>query len=285
MAEATCRRELELEIPAEEVTKKIESVAKEFARLANVPGFRRGKAPVSLIRRKFAEDIKGEVLQSLVPERVEKAVAEQKLTPVSQPKVDKLDFNEGQPLKFRAVFEVLPEFELGDYKNLSFEMPTMDVTDEDVNKTLEEMRERAAAFAPVEGRAAENGDFVQLKLLGTPEGGGEPVQADSVLCHIGAEETLESFNENLRGANVGDHKDFDVQYPADYPDAKLAAKKFQYSVDVTGIKTKKLPDLNDEFAKDVSDATTLDELRTKVREGLDHEREHRQKDLLRGKVI
>jgi trigger factor len=118
MAEATCRRELELEIPAEEVSKKIESVAKEFARVANVPGFRRGKAPVSLIRRKFADDIKGEVLQSLVPERVEKAVAEQKLTPVSQPQVDKLDFNEGQPLKFRAVFEVLPEFELGNYKGL-----------------------------------------------------------------------------------------------------------------------------------------------------------------------
>src|SRR5213082_650482 len=132
MAEATCRRDLELEIPAEEVTKKIESVAKEFARLANVPGFRRGKAPVSLIRRKFAEDIKGEVLQSLVPERVEKAVSEQKLTPVSQPQVDKLDFTEGQPLKFRAVFEVLPEFELSNYKDLELEMPVMDITDDDV---------------------------------------------------------------------------------------------------------------------------------------------------------
>jgi len=140
MAEGSCRRELELEIPAEEVTKKIETVAKEFARLANVPGFRRGKAPVSLIRRKFAEDIKGEVLQSLVPERVEKAVAEQKLTPVSQPQVDKLDFNEGQPLKFRAVFEVLPEFELGDYKNLQLEMPALEITEEDVTKTLEDMR-------------------------------------------------------------------------------------------------------------------------------------------------
>src|SRR5271168_5066312 len=113
MAEATCRRELDLEIPADEVTKKIESVAKEFARVARVPGFRPGKAPVSLIRRRFAEDIKGEVLQALVPERVEKAVSEQKLTPVSQPQVEKLDFAEGQPLKFRAVFEVLPEFELG----------------------------------------------------------------------------------------------------------------------------------------------------------------------------
>src|SRR6202166_2277404 len=162
MAEATCRRELNLEIPAEEVTKKLESVAKEFARVARVPGFRPGKAPVSLIRRRFAEDIKGEVVQSLVPERVEKAVAEQKLTPVSQPQVEKLDFTEGQPLKFRAVFEVLPEFELGNYKDLELEVPVMDVTDEDVDKALQEMTERAAAFAPVEGRV-QDGDYVQLK--------------------------------------------------------------------------------------------------------------------------
>src|SRR5467141_5372268 len=172
MAEASCRRELDLEIAAEDVTKATERVAKELARVARVPGFRPGKAPVSLIKRRFADDIKGEVLQSLVPERVEKAVSEQKLTPVSQPQVDKLDFNEGQPLKFRAVFEVLPEFELGNYKSLEFEMPTMDITDEDVAKALEEMRERAAAFAPVEGRAIEDGDFAQVKLLGTPDGGG-----------------------------------------------------------------------------------------------------------------
>src|ERR1700686_3631793 len=285
MAEATCRRELELEIPAEEVTKKIESVAKEFARVANVPGFRRGKAPISLIRRKFADDIKGEVLQSLVPERVEKAVAEQKLTPVSQPQVDKLDFNEGQPLKFRAVFEVLPEFELGNYKGLEFEMPKMDITDEDVTKALEEMRERAAAFAPVEGRAIQDGDFAQVKLLGTPEGGGDPLQADSVLCHIGAEETMEPFNANLKGASAGDHKNFDVDYPADYPDPKLAGKKYHYSVEVLGIKTKKLPELNDEFAKDVSDVATLDELRSKVREGLGAARDQKHKDLLREKVL
>src|SRR6266849_75276 len=281
MAEATCRRELELEIPAEEVTKKIESVAKEFARIANVPGFRRGKAPVSLILRKFAEDIKGEVVQSLVPERVEKAVAEQKLTPVSQPQVDKLDFNEGQPLKFRAVFEVLPEFELGNYKGLELEMPTMGITDEDVTKTLEEMRERAATFAPVEGRAIQDGDFAQVKLIGTPDGGGDPLQAESVLCHIGAEETMEPFNTNLKGASAGEHKNFDV----DYPDPKLAGKRYHYAVEVLGIKTKKLPELNDDFAKDVSDAATLDELKKKVREGLVHQRDHRHKELLHEKVL
>ena len=285
MAEASCRRELELEIPAEEVSKKMESVAKEFARLAMIPGFRKGKAPVSLIRRRFAEDIKGEVLQTLVPEHVERALAEQKLSPVTQPKVDKLDFNEGQPVKFRAIFEVMPEFELGSYKGLELEMPTMDITDEDVAKALEEMRERAAAFAPVEGRAIQDGDFAQVKLVGTPEGGGDPLQADSVLCHIGAEETMEPFNTNLKGANVGEHKSFDVEYPADYPDPKLAGKKFHYAVEVLGIKTKKLPELNDDFAKDVSDAKTLDELKNKVREGLEHQRDHRRKELLYEKVL
>jgi len=285
MADASCRRELELEIPAEEVSKASEKVAKEFAKMARVPGFRPGKAPISLIKRRFAEDIKGEVLQTLVPETVEKAVAEQKLTPVSQPQVDKLEFKEGEPVKFRASFDVLPEFTLANYKSLEIEMPEMNLTDEDVNKALAEMQQRAAAFTPVEGRAVENDDFVQVKLHGTPEGEGDPLDAESVLCHVGAEETMEPFNENLRGANVGDHKDFDVNYPADYPDAKLAGKLFHYSVDVLGIKTKKLPELNDEFAKDVSDATSLDELKTKIRESLEHERDHRQKDLQREKVI
>jgi len=286
MADAsTCRRELELEIPVDEVSKASERVAKEFGKVARVPGFRPGKAPISLIKRRFAEEIKSEVLQNLVPETVEKAVAEQKLTPISQPQVDKLEFHEGQPVKFRASFDVLPEFALSNYKNLQIEMPEMTVTDEDVTKALAEMQQRAATFAPVEGRAVQNDDFVQVKLHGTPEGGGDPLQADSVLCHVGAEETMEPFNENLRGAQVGDHKNFDVNYPADYPDAKLAGKLFHYSVDVLGVKTKKLPELNDEFAKDVSDVTSLEALKTKIREGLEHERDHRQRDLQREKII
>jgi trigger factor len=285
--EATCRRELDLEIPADEITKATEKTAKEYARIARVPGFRPGKAPISLIKRRFAEEIKGEILQKLVPEKVEQAVAEQKLTPVSQPQVEKLEFNEGQPVKFTATFEVLPEFSLGEYKNLEIEMPEMNLSDEDVTRTLGEMQQRAATFAPVEGRPVENDDYVQVKLVGTPEpeGEGEPLQAESVLCHVGAEETMAPFNENLMDANVGDHKNFDVAYPADYPDTKLAGKTFHYAVDVLGIKTKKLPELNDEFAKDVSDATSLDELKTKIKEGLEHEREHRQKDLQRERVI
>src|SRR5277367_2207453 len=121
-ATATCRRELDLEIPAEEVSKAMERVAKEFAKVARVPGFRPGKAPITLIRRKFADDIKSEVLQSLVPEQVERAVSENKMVPVTQPQIDKVDFAESGPVKFRASFEVLPEFELGQYKDLEAEV-------------------------------------------------------------------------------------------------------------------------------------------------------------------
>jgi trigger factor len=275
MAEATCRRELDLEIPATEVQKAIERVAREFARVARVPGFRPGKAPIPLIRRRFADDIKGEVLQSLLPEQIDKAVKDQKLIPITQPQVDHVDYAEDRPLKFRASFEVLPEFELGAYKGVQVEVEKAQVSDADVDKTIETMRERAATFVALEDRAIESGDYAQLKLVGTPIGGGEPLMADNVLCNIGAEETLEAFTQNLLGAKPGEQRRFEVDYPADYPDKKLAGKKYAYSADVVAVKQKKLPELNDEFAKDVSDVKTLDELRAKVRQELEKEIDQR----------
>jgi trigger factor len=289
MTEATCKREVELEIPAENVQKATEKVARDIARVARVPGFRPGKAPITLIRRRFAEDIQGEVVQSLVPEYLEKALDEKKMTPVTRPEVDQVQFKEGEPLKFRAVFEVLPDFELGDYKNLQVSIDEIKIGDEQVEKTLEEMRERGASYVPVEGRPAKDGDYVLLKLIGTPAGGGEPVQADNILSHLGGEETLESFTENLRGANPGETKQFESRYPDDYPDQKLAGKTYNYSVDVQGIKEKKLPELNDEFAKDAAGeqggVTTLEELRKKIRENLDAAREQERTSQAREKIL
>src|ERR1700758_2276905 len=175
MAEANCKRELELEIPADNVQKATEKIAKDIARVARIPGFRPGKAPVTLVRRRFADDIQGEVVQSLVPEYLEKALDEKKLVPVTRPEVDKVEFKEGEPLKFRAVFEVLPEFELGDYKNLHVHIEAVDVGDAQVDKTIDELRERTATFVPVEGRPAKDGDYVLIKLNGTPVGGGDQV--------------------------------------------------------------------------------------------------------------
>src|ERR1700723_1833654 len=156
MTEATCKRELELEIPAENVSKATEKVARDLAKVARVPGFRPGKAPVTLIRRRFAEDIQGEVVQSLVPEYLEKALDEKKLVPVTRPEVDKVEFKEGEPLKFRAVFEVLPEFELGEYKGLEVQVEDLDAGDTKIDKAIEEMRERSATFVPIEDRPAKD---------------------------------------------------------------------------------------------------------------------------------
>jgi trigger factor len=289
MTEATCKRELELEIPAENVTKATEKVARDLARVARVPGFRPGKAPVTLIRRRFAEDIQGEVLQSLVPEYIEKALEEKKLIPITRPSVDKVDFKEGEPLRFRAVFEVLPEFELGDYKNLAIHVDAIETGDAQVDKVIEDMRERAATFVPVEGRAAKDGDYVLIKLSGIPVGGGEPVQADNIMCHIGAEETLESFTENLRGAGSGETKQFRSQYPDDYPDQKLAGKAYDYTVEVQGIKEKKLPELNDEFAKDAAGEkggfSTVEEMRKLISKDLEAAKEDQQKTQAREKLL
>jgi trigger factor len=289
MTEANCKRELKLEIPAENVQKAAEKVARDLARVARVPGFRPGKAPVTLIRRRFADDIQGEVVQSLVPEYLEKALDEKKLIPVTRPAVDKVEFKEGEPLRFRAVFEVLPEFELGDYKNLEVKVDAIEIGDAQVSKTLDEMRERAATFVPVEGRPAKDGDYVLMKLAGTPVGGGDPVQADNILCHLGAEETLESFTENLRGAQPGETKKFQSKYPDDYPDPKLAGKTYDYSVEVQGIKEKKLPELNDEFAKDAAGEkggfTTLAEMRKKILENLEAAKGQRQQAQAREKIL
>ncbi len=293
MTEATCKREIELEIPAENVQKATEKVARDIARIARIPGFRPGKAPVTLVRRRFADDIQGEVVQSLVPEYLEKALDEKKLVPVTRPEVDKVEFKEGEPLRFRAIFEVLPEFELGDYKNLTVQVDEIEVGDAQVDKTLEEMRERAATFVPVEGRPAQDGDYVLIKLSGVPAGGGDPVQADNILVNIGAEETLASFNENLRGANAGETRQFEARYPDDYPDEKLAGKTYNYSVEVQGIKEKKLPELNDEFVKDAAGAegpeaggvATLEELRKKIRENLDAAKEQQQNSQAREKIL
>ncbi|HXO88536.1 MAG TPA: trigger factor [Candidatus Acidoferrales bacterium] len=289
MTEATCRREIELEIPADKVQKAADKITRDIIKVARIPGFRPGKAPMTLVRRRFADDIQGEVVQSLVPEALEKALGEKNLIPVTRPEVDKVEFKDGEPLKFRAVFEVLPEFELGDYKNLTVQVDEIPAGDTEVDKAVEEMRERAATFVPVEGRAAKDGDSVLIKLKGLPTEGGEPVEADNVMVPLGAEETLASFTENLRGANAGEAKTFQAKYPDDYPDAKLAGKTYDFTVEVQAIKEKKRPELNDDFVKEAAgenaELKTLDELRKKIRESIEASRDHQQKTQAQDRIL
>jgi trigger factor len=289
MTEATCRREIDLEIPADRVQKAADKITRDIIKVARIPGFRPGKAPLTLVRRRFADDIQGEVVQSLVPEFLEKALVEKNLNPITRPEVDKIEFKDGEPLKVHAVFEVLPEFELGDYKNLTVQVDEIAAGDAEVDKTIEEMRERSATFVPVEDRAAKDGDSVLIKLKGTPAEGGEPVEADNVMVPLGAEETLASFTENLRGTKAGETKTFQATYPEDYPDKKLAGKAYDFTVDIQSIKEKKLPELNDDFVKeaagDNAELKTLDELRAKIREGIESSRDHQQKTQAQDRIL
>ncbi len=277
------RREIQVEIPADEVTRETESLIGKYQKLARIPGFRRGHVPASVIRQRFAEDIKSEVVDALVPRFFRQEADKQGLIPVSQPRVSDLHIHDGDPLRFKASFEVLPEIKVEGYKELRADKPTITVTDEEVEESLKGLQEQRATFTSVEGRPLADGDFAQVSLDGkpkdiqaeeTPAAAAKPVHMDDILVEIGGKNTMPEFTENLRGASAGDEKTFDVVYPQDFSDQRLAGKTFVYTVKVGAIKQKSLPELNDAFAKELGDFANLDEVRKRLREGMEAERKH-----------
>lgn len=284
------KREIEVEVPAESVTQETEALIQKYQKLAKLPGFRRGHVPGSVIRMRFAEEIKSEVVDALVPKFFRQEAERKGLVPVSQPRISDLHIQEGEPLKFKASFEVMPAITIEGYKELRADKPAIAVTDEEVAQTLASIQEQRATFTSVEGRALENGDFAQVSLDGMPkESEGKPVHMDEVLVEIAGKTTMPEFTENLRGASAGDERIFDVVYPADFSDQRLAGKTLNYTIKVQAIKQKHLPELNDEFAREISEFSTLDEVRNKVRENMtaerQHEAEHQAKDKLVAELI
>ena len=288
----SCERELAIEVPADIVQKETDALVQQFAKQARLPGFRRGKVPASVIRARFAEDIKSEVVDKLVPKFFREQVEKQGLTVVSQPKVTDLKIEDGQPLRFKATFEVLPPIEVSGYKEVRAEKPEITVTDQEVEDYLKQLQERQATFSAVEGRPLQDGDFAQVSLESrpkeeTPEM--KPSKLDDILVHIGGENTVKEFTEHLRGASAGDERSFDVTYADDYQEERMRGKTLSYSVKVKGVKQKSLPELNDDFAKEVGDFKDLGELRAKVREQMEHEKkhhaEHEAKDKLMDELV
>ena len=284
------RREIQIEIPAEDVSRETENLIQKYQKLARLPGFRRGHVPASIIRQRFSEDIKSEVVDALVPRYFRQETDRQGLIPVSQPRVSDLHIHDGEPLRFTASFEVMPEIKVEGYKELRVDKPAVSVTDEDVAQALNNLREQHATFTAVEGRPLAEGDFAQVSLDGQPKDGeGKPVHMDDLLVEIGGKSTMPEFTENLRGSSVGDERSFDVVYPQDFADQRLAGKTFTYAVKVAAIKSKSLPELNDQFAKELGEFADLSEVRKKIREGMEaeraHEAEHQAKDKLVAELV
>ena len=301
--ESATKREIQVEIPVADVNRQTDSLIQKYQKVARIPGFRRGHVPASIIRQRFSEEIKTDMVEALIPRYFRQEAERLGIHPVSQPRVTDLHLHEGEPLRFKAAFEVLPEIKLEGYKELRADKPEIAVSEADVEQALADLRERHASFNPVEGRALADGDFAQVSLDGNPKPGesesetesetksgtksgeGQPVHMDEVLVEIAGKDTMPEFTEHLRGASPGDDRTFDVNYPEDTQDKRLAGKTFSYAVKVQSIKQKSLPELNDEFAKQLGEFQTVDDVRKAIREQIESERKHQAQHEAKEKLV
>jgi len=266
-----CTRELVLDIPVEEVSKAYKTVTGNYRKYAKIPGFRAGKVPESVVKRRYATEIRKEVIDGLLPERFNKAVADLGVRPVGQPQVTELTVEDGQPLHVKAVFEYVPQFSIDGYQDVTVPKPSVEITEEEYQAELAQLRESRATVEPVEeDRALAEGDWAQITYTGLVEGDADaaPITGEDTLVEIGGKDTVEAFTNALKGAKPGQELKAEVIYPADYAEAKLAGRTVAYEVEVKAIKKRTLPVLDDDFAKELGAYESLADLEERVREHL-----------------
>ena len=283
-----CKHEIEITVPVDEIARETDRVVATIQQKARLPGFRPGKAPASLIRSKFSKQVRDDVLENLLPKYFRQKVEEEHLEVVGRPNVKDVHFHEGEPLRFKTEFEVAPEIELKDYRGVVVHYSEPQVSDEDIAKRLDEIREQKSQFVNVEPRPLVDGDY-GVVTLDSLSGVDQAIHQDEVVLHVGDPDTMAGFSEALRGMSPGEEKEFDVTYPEDFGQARLAGKTVRFRAKLTTIRTKELPELNDEFAQDLGDYPALNDLREAVRKAIFHEREYgaqqKAKDELIDKLI
>ncbi len=280
-----CKRTIEITIPAAEVDQETERVVSSLASRVKLPGFRPGKAPASLIRSRFAGEIRDEVVRGLVPKHFHKQAEDKNLRVVGSPDVTDVHYHPGEPLTFKAEFEIAPEFDLKEYRGLSVPYREPDVTPEQVSKRLEELREQKAEFVNEAPRPAADGDFAVVSLNAQSEVEEALRNRDELVIEIGGADTLEAFSTNLRGMSPDEESEFDVAYPEDYGDDKLSGRTIRFRARLKGIRRKELPELNDAFAADLGDFKSLKELQEEIRKGLQREQEFLAQQRAKSKLI
>jgi trigger factor len=267
------RKEIELEIPPDEVRKEYEKILGEYTGKVKLSGFRKGHAPRDMVRSLFEHDIKHDVYDSLIPRVLEEELRGLRLNPVNVPVLRDLKHEEGQPLRCTAAFEVLPEFELPDYRTIQVPGRTPEVGEEDVDKVLEDIRARAAEYVPVEGRGVGDGDYAVVEMQGRDRRTNRFLPVEKAVVLAGHAENEPALNEKIKGMKVGEEGAFEVLYPKDHPNRRVAGKDIAYNLKVREVKEKKVPELNDEFARTVGTLEGLKDLREKVRKELVEARE------------
>jgi trigger factor len=263
------KRALNVEIAPEQVAATMEVTLKELSRKIHVPGFRKGKVPPEIIQRRFQSDIQEEVLRELIPDSYRQALTQVDLTPVSQPRVEDVHFHAGEPLRYRAIVEVKPPVTVKDYRGIPLERKAVEVTDQGVDRALEFLREDAAEYVPMEGWPAMRDDLIVLDHEGTIHG--KPFKGGSgknLTLLLGRGGYLPGFEEQVVGLQKGDLKQFRLTFPAEYPRKDLAGRTAEFRVTIKEVKKRRVPELNDEFARTVGDVESVAALRDKLRERL-----------------
>jgi trigger factor len=268
-----CKHEIEVTVPVDEIARETDRVVADIQQKARLPGFRPGKAPASLIRTKFSKQVRDDVLENLLPKYFRQKVEEEHLEVVGRPNVKDVHFHEGEPLRFKAEFEVAPEIELKDYRGVTVHYSEPQVGDEDIAKRLDEIREQKSQMVNVEPRALVDGDYAVV-TLDSLSGVDQAIHQDEVVLHVGGPDTIAGFSDALRGMSPEEEKEFEVVYPEDFGQEKLAGKTVRFRAKLTTIRTKELPELNDEFAQDLGDYPALGDLREAVRKAIFSEREY-----------
>jgi trigger factor len=267
-----CKRSLEIEIPAEEVQKTKDEVTETIRNKARLPGFRPGKAPISLIRSRFSSEIRSEVLDKLLGQAFRARVEKEDIKVVGTPDIRELHFEPDEPIRFKAEFEVAPSFEIGEYHGLPVRYVEPGVTDEEVDARVESMRETKAEYVNVDPRPIETGDYVVVHVKSVA-GLAEPIEQDALQVQVGSDDTLPEFSQNLLGASPDEVKEFDVTYSEEYGQERLAGKTVRFQLTPKVIRRKELPALDDEFARDLGDYRDLEEFKAAVRKSIAHEKQ------------
>jgi trigger factor len=269
-----CKHSLDIHIPADAVSAEIEKVVEKVRAKAHIQGFRPGKAPASIIRSKFMSDIRQEALENLIPQYLEKECEKENLRVVSRPNVKDLHFHEGEAVHFKAEFEVAPEIELKDVRGLKVTYAEPVVTDADIEERLEGLRESRAQFVNVDPRPAADGDHCLVSLESVSGIEGEPMKQDDINIEIGGKDTFAEFTEALRDAVPGDAREAEITYPENYAAERLAGKTVKFRITLKQLRLREMPELNDEFAKDLGDFQSIDEVREEIRKAIFREREY-----------
>jgi len=272
--EGSSLRHLDIELPPEDLQAEFEKEVVRLSRSLRLPGFRKGKIPKDVVRARFRSDVMSHAVQDLVPHALSQALKEHNLYPLDDPRISKLESELGKPLKFRASFEVMPEIELGEYKALEVEKPSTEVTDEQVQKGIDALREQNARFDPIEGRGAQDHDFVMGDLTERPVGGGKADKHEGVSIEVGSDSYHPSLHERLQGAKPGDVLSFTASFPAEHGNPARAGKSFDAEFHVLELKQKVLPAADDELAKDLGDYETLADLEADLRKRAEERARH-----------